>query len=271
MTLKTQIGKLYWWFLRTFIYNDFISDIFFKKGIQKRINGHDIILPFKYSWFYPSNYEQEKSNFISEHCTIGDTVIDIGAHLGIFTYFLAKQVGPTGKVYSFEPAENTFDQLRKTIKYNQLESFVIANQQAVSNHSGQVEFFIYSNSKISNANSISAQNTDSSTKRTFVNCITLDDYFAKLNLNNLSLIKIDAEGAELDILLGGEKLIFKYRPFITLEVHPKSFNNRLKSLTDIFELVSEYKYAVYKEKQLLTLNEFCNHDTYFEVLLIPKY
>ena len=90
------------------------------------------------------------------------------------------------------------------------------------------------------------------------------------NIDNLTLIKIDAEGAELEILKGGEMLIKKFRPFITLEVHPKSFSDTTKTLLELYELIIAYNYKIYLNNKEVMSSEFCDHDNYFEVILLPN-
>jgi len=269
MAIRQQLGKIYRWWLHTFFYNDVWGTLFFPKGYNKSINNTKIRVPFKYSWFYAGIYEADKTDFINAHCKAGDTVIDIGAHMGIFSFFLAKQVGPTGKVYSFEPAANTFNVLTQTIKYNNLQGTVHTRQQAVSDTTGELSFYIYNNSSISNANSISEQNADSGAKEVTVACISLDDLYNKENIQNLTLIKIDAEGAELDILKGGRRLITAFHPYITLEVHPKSFTDAQQTMTELYQTIVGYGYKVLMNNKILSFPGFCNHHTFFEVLLIP--
>ena len=270
MKLRTILGKLYRKALHTFIYNDVISALFFSKGYKKKINGATILVPFKYSWFYASTYELEKTVFIQNHCKKGDTVIDIGAHLGIFSFFLAKQVGPTGKVYSFEPSEKTFDALSQTIKFNDFGSFVKPSKTAIFDSSGELTFYVYGNSTISNANSISSHNTSVKIRKTTVNKISLDELMISEKIENLTLIKIDAEGAELHILKGAKNMLTKFHPFITLEVHPDNFDDAPKTLVELFKIIIEYRYKIMSDLHQLTIDEFCAHNTYFEVLLIPE-
>ena len=270
MKIRQILGKIYRKALRTFIYNDVVSALFFSKGYRKKINGATILVPFKYSWFYASTYELEKTVFIQQHCKKGDTVIDIGAHLGVFSYFLAQQVGPTGKVYSFEPAEKTFNALSQTIKFNGFGDFVKVSKTAVFDSSGELTFYVYDNSTISNGNSISAHNTIGKIRKTTVDKISLDDLMISEKIEKLSLIKIDAEGAELEILKGAKSLLNKFHPFITLEVHPISFDDAQKTLKKLYEIIIEYGYKIMIDLHQLTLEEFCAHNTYFEVLLIPE-
>ena len=270
MSIKQKLSDIYWLGLRTFLYNDLLEYLFFSKGYAKEINDTIILVPFKYSWFYPKTYEADKTIFIHNHSKPGDTVIDIGAHLGIFSFFLARQVGINGKVYSFEPTQKTFNALTQTIKYNKLNKIIDARQVAVSDTSGELEFYIYSNSSISNGNSISSHNTVGTPRKTTVGKICLDDLMVTEKIERLTLIKIDAEGAELDILKGGKKLITKFHPFITLEVHPKSFDDPQKIMNEIYATIIDYGYTIIMNNNTLTLEEFCLNKTFFEVLLIPN-
>ena len=98
----------------------------------------------------------------------------------------------------------------------------------------------------------------------------LDNLMNEENIDKLTLIKIDAEGAEMEILKGAEILIKKFRPCITLEVHPKSFASPAKTLLELYELIVAYNYKIYREDKELTSNDFCDHYTYFEVILLPN-
>jgi FkbM family methyltransferase len=257
--------------LRNIIYNKWVEDIFYPRGYRAKINGESINIPFRFSRFYPVVYEEEKTVFIKKHCGPGNIAIDIGAHIGVFSFFLARQVGKEGKVYSFEPAPFTFKILQKTIKFNGLENIVDARQQVVSNTHSDVTFYIYKSSSISNANSISVQNNPGiHVKPIRVAAVVLDDFMSDVNFKNLSFIKIDAEGAELEILKGGARLIAKYRPFMTLEVHPKNFEDPVKTQTEIFDLLKNFGYGIYRDNRQMDVREFCSLSDYFEVFLIPS-
>src|SRR5262245_4274357 len=86
--------------LRSIVYNKWVENTFYPGGYPKKINGETIRVPFPFHNYYPSSYEEEKTEFIKQHCRPGSTAIDIGAHIGVFSYFLARQVGSEGKVYS---------------------------------------------------------------------------------------------------------------------------------------------------------------------------
>lgn len=271
MTIRQHLSKLYRRSLHTFIFNDINAAIFYPKGYSKKINGKSIRVPFKFSWVYSSDYEPEKTDFIKQHCVEGDVVVDIGAHIGIFTNFLAEQVGASGKVYSFEPAPLTYKILQHTIDYNNLKGNVEAYQVAVSDKEDELTFYIYDNSKISSGNSFSDHNTAGQNPIPItVKTVSLDDFFKNKQAANISFIKIDAEGAELEILKGAEKTIKAHKPFITLEVHPKVFTPVDKVMNELYELIIAYGYSVEKNGMLLPKEDFCKNTNCFEVVLLPS-
>jgi FkbM family methyltransferase len=69
----------------------------------------------------------------------GDVVWDAGAHAGATSYFLAQMVGPSGKVYAFEPDQTNYKYLVQNIEDHKLHN-VIPVKKALSGSSGTAEF-----------------------------------------------------------------------------------------------------------------------------------
>ena len=70
---------------------------------------------------------------------VNDTVIDIGAHIGLFS-LLVSQLCKTGKILSFEPVRENFDLLVSNLKLNHIEKVLPLNI-AVSKNSGSLDLF----------------------------------------------------------------------------------------------------------------------------------
>jgi len=83
-------------------------------------------------------YEKEIS-LLPVFTSPGDTVIDIGANFGQYTYTLSKIVGSTGKVFAFEPVEYTFEILKEIIKKLKLTN-VELRKIAIGDKNGEIEF-----------------------------------------------------------------------------------------------------------------------------------
>ena len=138
----------------------------------------------------------------------GDNVIDLGANIGYFTLILAKLVGPTGKVFAFEPDPRNLALLKKNVEYNNYKNVIIV-PKAVSNVNDKCT--LYTGQKTFGQNKIyKPKNTkiqkfipiDSETVR-------LDDFFRTNGLlDKISFIKLDVEGAEF-LAFSGMKEILK--------------------------------------------------------------
>lgn len=84
-------------------------------------------------------YEPLESRIVSEILTEGDAAIDIGANIGYYTSLCSNRVGPTGKVFAFEPGECMFTKLQAAIDLLGLAD-VEAHRQAVADKCGVVSF-----------------------------------------------------------------------------------------------------------------------------------
>src|SRR5688572_28213430 len=123
------------------------------RGIVREIGGERIRFPTRWSRYYEAEYEPETFAFFRQNVKKGDTVLDIGGHIGLFAVVTAKLVGSEGKVYSFEPTPFTRSVLKDVIELNGVSEVVEVRPEAVSSKSGDTVFFDTGDT-ISNANSL---------------------------------------------------------------------------------------------------------------------
>ena len=139
-----------------------------------------------------------------------DVIIDIGAHIGIFTIY-ASQFCNNGKIYSFEPVRENYDLLLNNIKLNNSEQVKPFNL-AVSNTNDDVTIYINDDKA---AHSI----FPSSESSINVKSITLQNIFEENNINHCNFLKLDCEGAEYEILCNLPAKYFKEIDKIVMECH----------------------------------------------------
>ncbi len=120
----------------------------------------------------------------------GDTIIDVGAGLGIETILFSRAVGATGRVVAIEAHPQTCECLKKTCQYNQFENVTVLNL-AVTDKPGEV-FIEDDPHHISNA--IGTQTSHASGCN--VEGRPLDDLVAELRLDSIAFLKMNIEGAE---------------------------------------------------------------------------
>ena len=147
----------------------------------------------------------------------GDVVFDVGANLGAYTLLFAQWVGPAGRVFAFEPAQEPFEGLMKLLDANGLSSRVTAIQAAVSGAEGTVPVLIDA------VDGSSRIPYDGEVRGALeVRTVTIDAVCRREGVVP-SLIKIDAEGAELDVLRGARATIAAGGAALKLyvEMHPR--------------------------------------------------
>ena len=75
--------------------------------------------------FIKSEFEPEVENVLRAFLRPGDTFVDIGANIGIFSLLAARIVGPSGRVIAFEPVPITLEKLRANILLNDLQNITV--------------------------------------------------------------------------------------------------------------------------------------------------
>lgn len=196
-------------------------------------------------------YESETSNFLGNVLQTGDTFIDIGAHVGYFSMLASAIVGETGRVYAFEPERSNFDHLVEHIALNGVGN-VIPMHMAVGAAPAVADFFVNADNDGGHAlwevgrhpfNERSRQGVPNTRK---VPVTSLDYLFAHQDMRSLKAIKIDAEGAELAILIGARKLFAKHPvPFIVAEVNRFGLESMGASERLLRGTMSEIGYETY--------------------------
>ncbi len=156
-------------------------------------------------------YEKLLAQTLAENLSNGFTFYDLGAHWGYFSLIASNMVGPTGKVYSFEPLPTNYSRLEKNIRINDINNIEAFNN-AVSSNVGTVAF---SNQKDSFANNYIKASDDT------IQVVTtsLDQFVYLEGHRPPDFIKIDVEGAELDVLKGAKKILSEVRPLLHLSTH----------------------------------------------------
>ncbi len=235
------------------------------RGVSRHIGGEKIRFPARWSRYYESEYEPETFKFFGEHVKLGGTVLDIGAHIGLFAVVTARLVGRDGKVFSFEPTPFTRGVLQQVVALNHCAHIVEIRSEAVSSRGGETIFFDTGDT-ISNANSL--VRTGRSKSEIPVTMITVDEFVRERSLN-VDCLKIDVEGAELDVLIGAKDTFIKQRPVARLGLHPPFITQNGQSLEDIWRIVADYGLQVVFDGTAANKDWFCVQDKLFDVNLLP--
>jgi FkbM family methyltransferase len=133
----------------------------------------------------------------------GMVVVDIGAHIGMYTLYALRQLAGHGRVHSFEPTPRTFALLRDNVQVNGfLETGVVSfDRRAVSDRGGSCEFTAYGD----NSGHNTLFGAEAGGETLMVETVALD--VALGEEARVDVVKIDAEGAEPLILRGMSRIL----------------------------------------------------------------
>lgn len=236
------------------------------RGVKRVISGQPIRFPARWSRYYPSEYDPPKFAFLRAHCRPGDVVLDVGAHIGLFSILMARLVGPTGRVFSFEPTPLTRQVLEQTVRLNGCEEVVEVRAEAVAGSSGTAVLYDTGDA-LSNANSL--VHGLRSVLEIPVKTVTMDEFVAARALE-VRCIKVDVEGAELEVLAGAARTIRNSRPAVELELHPAALKQSGRTLAEGWDLFQEYGLAVYHEGRPINREWLCRRREAVDVQLLPQ-
>ena len=172
----------------------------------------------------------------------GEILLDVGANIGYFTLLMAKLSGPSGKVFSFEPEDKNFKILEKNVKINNYQN-VVLEKKGVSDRNGINKFFLSSK----NTGMHSLQKIRDDVKEVKIDVIKLDDYFSALDLaEKISLIKIDVEGAEFQVLKGMKTILKNKNLKLLIEFIPEHLKKHGTNPGDVLKILEDNNFKIYQ-------------------------
>lgn len=226
--MKNNLKKLYKFYVKQLYPN--ISDLRGSDWIQRKLKpftfdgnyvldnyeGFDVkINPIEYvggEVYKEKKYEEELTNYLKDNLQVGDVVVEIGGHIGLHSLVIREKIGEEGKLSVFEPEPENREILEKNLELNGFTG-VEVNEHAISNQKGEADFHLDDK----NTGAASLKSGHGKEKIT-VPLITLEEYLNNSSIEKIDLVKIDVEGAELDVLEGMDLENKRYSK-ILIEIH----------------------------------------------------
>ncbi len=179
-------------------------------------------------------YDALLEKILEKKLNSNSNCVDVGSHKGeILDLFI--KYAPNGKHIGFEPIPHLVNSLRE--KYS---PEIVIKECGLSNESGQKEF-----THVKNAEAFSGfkerdyQNRQVDLETITVNISTLDKTLEEENIQSIDLIKIDVEGAEMEVLQGSEKTIKESNPLVIFEHGKGAAEFYSTSPEEVFNFFSE--------------------------------
>lgn len=183
-----------------------------------------------------SNGEQWLQKKIAEINPV--IIFDVGANKGEWSIAMAK-ISPPSRIYAFEPVKEVYDQLIS----NTSNTTIKCNLIALSNKNGESSFF--QNNKQSLFSSLYQRHNENLVE-VKVQTVKGDTFCNESNISTIDFLKIDVEGAELEVINGfAEKLKTSKIKIIQFEYGPMNIHSRAL-LYDFYMILGQYGYNIGK-------------------------
>lgn len=196
------------------------------------------------------DHDQNMLPLLKEFIKNGDVVLDIGAFIGDHTIYYSKLVGDNGSVIAFEPNRDSFFCLEHNLK-------AYKNVELINSAIGKEYGFVRTVDVLGNIG---------------MNFLIPDNLggiviysLNQMEIDRIDFIKIDVEGFELDVLIGGKETINKFKPTMLIEINDATLSRQGISRNDIFAWLQENNYIyrnIYKEQGL--------NDSQLDIICLPK-
>jgi FkbM family methyltransferase len=180
-------------------------------------------------------YSEAEIDLFKQVVRPGMVALDIGANIGVFTVYFATAVGPSGRVYAFEPQRTLYHVLCGNLALNALGN-VMAVHGAVGSRSDRLFVPSIDYAKAGNFGGLRlVEAGEGAIAGESVSVSTIDS----LSLAQCNFIKIDVEGMERDVLAGATQTLVRCQPFLYVE------NDRAEKSAELITWLLEHEYRLF--------------------------
>ncbi len=198
--------------------------------------------------FQVKRYEKGAVDLLVRHAREGD-IVDVGANEGFYSLCLGRvAAAANNRIHAFEPLPANLELLRRSVATNGLADTIDVVPAAVGSRQGEVTLFVPRGGYGSYATTVADAAPDA-VESVSVPIDTLDRLVGARSTRRISLIKVDVEGAEYDVLLGASALIDAHRPAVFLELEEHRQPSGPAGVDKIVEFLRGRGYTLYSHHQ----------------------
>ena len=259
-------GRLVDWVLNS----DFDRYTCVTKANDGRLFPFDSHTRHNFQIFFFGEREKHETKIVNSLVAKGDTVFDIGANVGWYTTLISNLIGQSGKIYAFEPIPQNFKNLTKALELNNCADNVILFNNLCGEKVGVGSIYEFPNLHPGLCSAKPIVNQKKIEHK--IKIVVLDEVIKKFEIERIDFIKIDVEGAELEVLKGCiTALKNKLINSIMIEVNEERSSAFGYSFQSVFDLIyTSAPYEVYKInsyiphlRKLQTTSDFYTGDNLF--------
>jgi FkbM family methyltransferase len=193
-------------------------------GVERVINGDTVSLCPEFAYAEPLRAQWEPSLYarFKEALRPGMTVLDVGASFGLYSMAAARTIGPSGRVYAFEPARRTVSALRLHLHWNGVADRVELIEAAAADRTGSAVFWEQDTSFVASLVEAATRQEERRYRAPIegrrVRTVALDDFCSGRGIEP-DVVKVDVEGSEASVLRGAREVLRRRHALLFLEIH----------------------------------------------------
>ena len=218
------------------------------------------------------NKDENEIELLERFIEPGTDSIDVGVYRGVYSYEMSKY---SKNVHSFEPNPIIFEYINKNLK--KIINNIFLYNYALSNKNEVIDLKVpIRNEKYNRENfeefyelgraTIHQENTFKRYEKFQITSKKIDEFNFK---NNISFIKIDVEGHELEVIKGGEEIISKNKPILLVEIEERHSQSKV---SDTINYINKLGYIshYYDNKILKKTSELNNLSLFNNYIFLPE-
>jgi FkbM family methyltransferase len=216
----------------------------------------------KLYFIYKRNIESDNLDFLKSFIKKNITVIDVGANIGYFSIEISKYLDSSSKIIAIEPSPVNFLRMQKVVKKKRPEPSTILVLAGLSEENG------WGSLEIDPSNPANHKLTEEVDAAKLVELQTLDGITE--NLENVALIKIDVQGHELAVLMGGKRLLREQSPALLIEIDNRTNTNLGEKIWDYLDDINYCMFRTNDLEKEISKIQLKATSGYFDVFCIRK-
>jgi FkbM family methyltransferase len=186
-----------------------------REGLRVHVGGFEMRVDALFATQNWEVVERDSYRAFAAMVRPGDVVFDIGAHIGTYSVIASRLVGPAGRVVAYEPVAFTRAYLERHLEWNAAAANTVVRPVCCADRTGTAPFHF----RPGQAEGMNGLVPVPGFEVSEVELTTVDVEARSLGLTP-DVLKIDVEGAELDVLKGAEDVLRRHGPRLSLSLHP---------------------------------------------------
>lgn len=217
----------------------------FGGGIKIRLDLYEWVSQLMFIW---GEIERDATACFRELLKPGMVFIDIGANIGYYSLIASKLVGPSGKVFAFEPWSRNINILKENIKLNSISNITIVPKALSNAGSDDVKIFLPKEDNCGMASLVKINDEYYSGDFERTSAVTFADFLESYKPGRIDVVKIDVEGSEMNVLKGmaGSLADKNFNPVILIELIDFTLSQFSTSVKDVIDYMAGFGFKAYK-------------------------